>query len=150
VARTWRLLTHGRHWLSRHLDCIMLAPTPHCRLVHDGNTALQHCIVCMRHDMAMISKASRPVRLHSFRTIGSNFFGLRIAAHSSLQKVFEPWQLAAMLFQSSLQLECEWALLATEGEWIGRWDWLASAFCLCYEKATKGVWRMCIDCASIS
>jgi hypothetical protein len=41
------------------------------------------------------------------------FFGLRIAAHSSLQKVFEPWQLAAMLFQSSLQSECKWALLAT-------------------------------------
>ena len=33
---------------------------------------------------------------------------------------------------------------------IGWWKWLASALRLCYEKVTKGVWRMHIDCARIS
>jgi hypothetical protein len=46
--------------VTQHLDWIMLAPILQCRLMHDGDTALQLCIVCTRHDVAMIAKASGP------------------------------------------------------------------------------------------
>lgn len=101
--------------VTQHLDWIMLAPIFHCRLMHDGDTALQLCIVCTRHDVAMIAKVSGPTTAF-IQDLLVSLFGLRIAAHSSLQEVFEPWQRAAMLCQSSLQLECERASLATEGE----------------------------------
>jgi hypothetical protein len=84
------------------------------------------------------------VRYRPFGTTGVQLFGLRIAAHSSLQEVFEPWQLAAMPSQSSLQSECRWTLLATQQrkETVGGTG-PASALRLCYEKASKGVWRTC-------
>jgi hypothetical protein len=41
--------------VMQHLDWILLARTPQSRLRHDGETALQHCVVCMRHDTAMVS-----------------------------------------------------------------------------------------------
>ena len=50
---TWMTLA-----VTRHLDWRLLASNSQCRLMHHGNTALQHCIVCMRHDMAMTSKSS--------------------------------------------------------------------------------------------
>jgi hypothetical protein len=76
---------------------------------------LQHCIVCMRHDVAMIAKARGPTTAFIQDHWVSIFSACAFAAHSSLQEVSEPWQ-SAMLFQSSLQLECEWAFFASGGE----------------------------------
>jgi hypothetical protein len=62
-----------------------------------------------------------------------NFFGLRVAAHSSLQ-VDQPEGMALAACRSSLQSECKMALVT--GYWTGSWDGsLALALDLCYEKA---------------
>lgn len=148
LAGFWHTNDAGRH--AAHGLNIACANVP---VWFETTTGKQPCITCMKYDRAMISKASSLCDgIHSGQ-VGLNLFGLRLAAHSSLQEVSEPWQLAAMLFQSSLLLECERAFLATEGRGIGlaggEKAGFKSAVRLCYETATDGVWRMHIDCARI-
>jgi hypothetical protein len=96
---------------------------------------LQHCIVCMRHDVAMIAKARGPTTAFIQDHWVSIFSACAFAAHSSLQEVSE--------------VRVRMGVLCLRRGRIGWWKWLASALRLCYKKATEGVWRMRIDCARI-
>jgi hypothetical protein len=89
------------------------------------------------------------MRHDSLGLLEFKLFGLRIAAHSSLQ-VCEPWQLAAMPSQSSIVRVQMDIVGYTEMEGHGWRKWLASALRLCYENPIKGVWRISITCTCIS